>query len=202
MGFDLFSPIVLDIQIWISFDPILDWRQNKGLGMGHNIFTKLVLNMNYYLEKNSYWIWSFNTVQTYNTNLAPFWANFDFMDSHVLLNFQILGKWRNVKFFTSKNTHGSKCRIFHFVWSRYIALKLLWKIWGKDVKEGPPFEKSGKKTSSTRGPRLKDLGKRRQRVVPIWKNWEKDVKEGTPFEKFGKKTSKRASVSHIPPNTL
>ena len=113
--------------------------------------------------------------------MAPFWANFDFMDSHVLLNFQILEKWWNVKFFTSKNTHSSKWRIFYFVWSRYIALKLLWKIWGKDVKEGPPFEKSGKKTSSTRGPRLKNLGKRRQRVVPIWKIWEKDVKEGLCF---------------------
>ena len=32
-----FSPIVIDIQIWASFDPTLERRQNKGLGMGHNI---------------------------------------------------------------------------------------------------------------------------------------------------------------------
>ena len=37
MGFDLLTPIVLDIQIWASFDPILEWHQNKELGMGHNI---------------------------------------------------------------------------------------------------------------------------------------------------------------------
>ena len=37
MGFDPFSPIVLDIQIWASFDPILEWRQKEGLGMGHDI---------------------------------------------------------------------------------------------------------------------------------------------------------------------
>ena len=37
MGFDLFSPIALDIQIWASFDPVLEWRQNEGLGKGDNI---------------------------------------------------------------------------------------------------------------------------------------------------------------------
>ena len=37
MGFDLFSPIVLDIQIWASFDPILEWRQNEEFGMSDNI---------------------------------------------------------------------------------------------------------------------------------------------------------------------
>ena len=31
MSFELLSPIVLD------FDPILQWHQNEGLGMGHNI---------------------------------------------------------------------------------------------------------------------------------------------------------------------
>ena len=42
MSFDLFSPIVLDIQIWVSFDPILEWCQNEGLGMGHKtIVTEL-----------------------------------------------------------------------------------------------------------------------------------------------------------------
>ena len=37
MGYDIFSPVVLDIQIWVSFDPILKWRQNEELGIGHNI---------------------------------------------------------------------------------------------------------------------------------------------------------------------
>ena len=39
MSFNLISPIVLDIiQIWASFDPILEYiRQNERLGMGHNI---------------------------------------------------------------------------------------------------------------------------------------------------------------------
>ena len=37
MGYDIFSPIVLDIQIWVSFGPILEWRQNEELGMGYNI---------------------------------------------------------------------------------------------------------------------------------------------------------------------
>ena len=37
MGYNIFSPIVLNKQIWVSFDPILEWRQNKELRMGHNI---------------------------------------------------------------------------------------------------------------------------------------------------------------------
>ena len=41
ISFDFILPIVLDvIQIWASFDPILEYiRQNKGLGMDHNITT-------------------------------------------------------------------------------------------------------------------------------------------------------------------
>ena len=37
MDFDLFSQTVLDIQIWATFEPVLEWRQNQGLRMGHNI---------------------------------------------------------------------------------------------------------------------------------------------------------------------
>ena len=37
MVFDFFSPAVLDIQMWVFLDPILQLRQNEGLGMGHNI---------------------------------------------------------------------------------------------------------------------------------------------------------------------
>ena len=36
MDFDLFSPTALDIEIWVCFDPILEWRQNEGLGMSQN----------------------------------------------------------------------------------------------------------------------------------------------------------------------
>ena len=36
MGYDIFSPVVLDRQIWVSFGPILEWRQNEELGMGRN----------------------------------------------------------------------------------------------------------------------------------------------------------------------
>ena len=39
MAYDLFSRIVLDIQIWVSFDPILEWRQNMGFEMDHDIIT-------------------------------------------------------------------------------------------------------------------------------------------------------------------
>ena len=37
VGFDLFSLTVLDVQIWASFDPILEWRQTEGLWIGHHI---------------------------------------------------------------------------------------------------------------------------------------------------------------------
>ena len=37
MGFELFSPIVLHIQIWASCDPTLEWCQKEVLGMVHNI---------------------------------------------------------------------------------------------------------------------------------------------------------------------
>ena len=37
MGFELSSPIVLDAQIWASFEPILERRQDEELRMGYNI---------------------------------------------------------------------------------------------------------------------------------------------------------------------
>ena len=37
MGSELPSPVVLDIQIWASFEPILERRQNGELRMGYNI---------------------------------------------------------------------------------------------------------------------------------------------------------------------
>ena len=37
MGFDIFSSIVLDIQVLVSFDTILEWCHNEELGMGRNL---------------------------------------------------------------------------------------------------------------------------------------------------------------------
>ena len=37
MGFDFFSPILLDIKIWAIFDPISERRQKEGLRKDHNI---------------------------------------------------------------------------------------------------------------------------------------------------------------------
>ena len=39
MAYDLFSRIVLDIQIWVFFDPSLEWRQNMGFEMDYDIIT-------------------------------------------------------------------------------------------------------------------------------------------------------------------
>ena len=82
MGFDIFSPIVLDIQIWASFDPNLEWRQNVRLGMSHGITIlknwspKWIAN----LQKTILIEFDlFITVGIEYTNLAPFWSNFDFM---------------------------------------------------------------------------------------------------------------------------
>ena len=63
MGFDVSLLVVLDVQIWASFDPILEWRENEGLGMGHNyhnftIITIITISKNWShkwitnLEKN------------------------------------------------------------------------------------------------------------------------------------------------------
>ena len=80
MGFDLCSPIVLDIQIWDSFDPILEWHQSEGLGMGHNIpilkswFQKCITN----LEKTiviefDFFYYSWNIVYKFGPLLAQLW---------------------------------------------------------------------------------------------------------------------------------
>ena len=79
MSYDIFSPIVLDIQIWVSFDSILEWRQNEELGMGHNITVLKtgLKNELITLKKHSYWIWSFyhscNIVCKFGPFLAQFW---------------------------------------------------------------------------------------------------------------------------------
>ena len=59
-------------------------------------------------------------------------------------NFQILEKRRNVKFFTSKICMVRNLKLPVVVWSRYIALELLWRIWENDVKEDPRFTPSSK----------------------------------------------------------
>ena len=59
-------------------------------------------------------------------------------------NFQILEKRRNVKFFTSKICMVRNLKLPVVVWSRYIALELLWRIWENDVKQDPRFTPSSK----------------------------------------------------------
>ena len=116
MGFDLFSPTLLDTKIWASFDPILEWRQNKGLKMGHNItilknWSQKWINN---LEKTTVIAFElFITVGIRYTNLAPIGRNFHFMTSERLLNFPILKKWWKIKFFTPKDIHDSKFRTFY-----------------------------------------------------------------------------------------
>ena len=56
-----------------------------------------------------------------------------------LLNFQILEKWWKIKFFISKISMVLSSSLFIVVWSRYIALKLLWRIWENDVRMVSPF---------------------------------------------------------------
>ena len=112
MGFGRFSPIVLDIQICASFDPILVRPEIGELGMVHSITTlknwsqKWIAN----LKKNiviKLEIW--NIVYKYD----PLEAHFNFMTSQGLLNLQILENWWKIKFFISRIMHGSKFRYFY-----------------------------------------------------------------------------------------
>ena len=90
----LFSQIVLDIQIWVSFEPILEWHQNEGLGMSHNItilniwFRKGITKLKKTVSKFDIFL----TVGIEYTNMVHFWLRFDYMASQGLLNFQILEK--------------------------------------------------------------------------------------------------------------
>ena len=74
-----FSQIVLDTHIWVSFEPMLEWHQNEGLGMSHIIILntwsqKGITNLK---KKHSYWIWSFynswNRVYKYGSFVTQFW---------------------------------------------------------------------------------------------------------------------------------
>ena len=91
-----FSPIV---QIWDSFDLILEWLQNDRV-LEWPIISQFKQN-------------GLKNVLLTSKEPPPFWVNFDFMTSKGLLKLQILEKWRKIKFFTSKSIHGSKLRIFY-----------------------------------------------------------------------------------------
>ena len=91
---------MLDIQIRTSFDSILEWRQDEGLGMGPR-------------KNHSYWFWSFCHSWNIEYKFGPFRPNFDFMMSQGLPNFQILERWRKTKFFALKYIHGSNFRNFY-----------------------------------------------------------------------------------------
>ena len=142
MGFDVSLLVVLDVQIWASFDPILEWRENEGLGMGHNyhnftIITIITISKNWShkwitnLEKNMIIefdlfniIW--NIVYKFDPVLAQFW----FYDVTRFVKFPNFGKM----------TFGKVPRLgsSFAVWSWYVALKLLWRIWEKWRQKGGP----------------------------------------------------------------
>ena len=68
--YDLSSLIELDIQLWASFKPILEFRQSKRLGMDHNITIlkncpqKWITNLDW--KKYNYHIW--NIVYKFGSN--------------------------------------------------------------------------------------------------------------------------------------
>ena len=80
------------------------------LVLSHHNFKNELLTLN----KSSYWIWSFyhswNTVYRFGPFLGQFWIC-DVTSPELPI----------------------------VAWSRYIALKLLWRIWETEVKEGLPF---------------------------------------------------------------
>ena len=112
IGYDIFSPIVLDIQIWVSFGPILEWRQEEELGMGHNITVSKTGLKNEMItpEKHSYWIWSFYHSWNIVYKFGPFLAQFWLYDVTSIVKFQIFPK---IKYFPSKNIYDSKFKTLY-----------------------------------------------------------------------------------------
>ena len=115
MGYDIFSPIVLDIQIWVSFDPILEWRQNKELGRGHNIAVLKTGLKNELItpKKHSYWIWPFYHRWNIVYKFGPFLAQFWLYDVTSIVKFANVGKMTKDQIFPLKNIHGSKIKTFY-----------------------------------------------------------------------------------------
>ena len=104
MGYDIFSTIVLDIQIWVSFDPILEWRQNEELGMGHKI-TVLKTGLKNELitpKKHSHWIWSFYHSWNIVYKFGPFLAQFWLYDVTRIVKFPNVGKMTKDQIFLLK----------------------------------------------------------------------------------------------------
>ena len=101
---------------------------------------KLVPKMNSNLEKNI--VIEFNTFITVGiqyTHLAPFCLNFYFM---TFKDCKISKFWTNIwrsNFSHQKINMVSSLELSIVIWSQYIALKLLWRIWKINVKEAPPF---------------------------------------------------------------
>ena len=90
--------MVVDVQIWTSFDPILEWLPNKGLGMGHNIpISKKMVSIKgleniiiIEFDLSVQYSILYTTCKQINPILAQFW-------SQGLLNFQILGIYGDLK---------------------------------------------------------------------------------------------------------
>ena len=75
-----------------------------------------------------------------NINLAPFFGPIWTLWRHK--SYWISKFWQNdgrSKFSPQKIYMCPSLELSTVVWLQYIALKLLWRIWESDIKEGPPF---------------------------------------------------------------
>ena len=97
MGFDVFSPTVLDIQIWAYFDLILE--KGQGLTILKKCFQKLIINLK---KANTYWIWSFchswNIAYRFDSFSAQLWLYY----VTSIEKFQNFGKMTEDQFFHLK----------------------------------------------------------------------------------------------------
>ena len=86
-----------DVQIWTSFDPILEWLPNKGLGMGHNI--TISEKWSQLLASKTPWLLNFLLVYSivYYIQSANILTHLAQFLSQGLLNFQILGIYGDLK---------------------------------------------------------------------------------------------------------
>ena len=128
MGFDLFSPIVLDIQIWTSFDPILEWRPYSGLGIGHNMTIKKNWSQKWTtnLEKTTvieFEIWFLYQSRNIVYKFDPFSAQFH-KDCYISKFWKNYGR---SNFSPQKIYTVPSLELSIVVWSQNIALKLLWR---------------------------------------------------------------------------
>ena len=137
MGYDIFSPIEVDIQIWVSFGPILEWRQNKELGMDHDI-TVLKTGL-----KNEL-ITPLSQLE-YSIQIWPLFGPILTLWRHKYC--WISKCWKNNErsnIFPQKIYMVPSLKLSIVIWLWHIALKLLWRIWKGDFNKRPRFTSSFK----------------------------------------------------------